>query len=141
MVRKYHNYKPQTTPWHREEEQLTNTRQQEDKLSKVKTKIPTNKESLRCIFHAYKCLNANNCWHFNIYEQALFRAQLSWVWKTFYNLGASQVFKTLVRRQFQYPQSRVCMYTNEDLVKQLYKLNTMYACARFSWMVTINQQY
>ena len=41
-----------------------------------KTKILTNKEvscfkSLRCcIYHA-------NCWHFNIYEQDKFRAQLS----------------------------------------------------------------
>ena len=49
----------------------------------IKTKIPTNKEitcfkSLRlCIYHAYKCLNANNCWHFNIYEQDKFRAQPS----------------------------------------------------------------
>ena len=40
----------------------------------IKTKTPTNKEvscfkSLRCcIYHADKCLNANNwhCWHFNI---------------------------------------------------------------------------
>ena len=23
----------------------------------------------REIFPAHKCLNANNCWHFNIYEQ------------------------------------------------------------------------
>ena len=49
----------------------------------IKTKIPANKEvsyfkSLRCcIYHANKCLNANNCWHFNIYEQDKFRAQLS----------------------------------------------------------------
>ena len=39
----------------------------------IKTKILTNKgvfcfKSLRCcIYHADKCLNANNCWHFNIY--------------------------------------------------------------------------
>ena len=33
-------------------------------------------------------LNANNCWHFNIYEQDKLRAQLSWIWKKFYNLGA-----------------------------------------------------
>ena len=45
-----------------------------------KTKIPTNKEvsfseSLGCcIYLAYKCENANNCWHFNIYEQEQFRA-------------------------------------------------------------------
>ena len=49
----------------------------------IKTKIPTNKEvscfkSLKCcIYHANKCLNANNCWGFNIYEQDKFRAQLS----------------------------------------------------------------
>ena len=59
----------------------------------IETKLPTNKEvycfkSLRCcIYHAYKCLNANNCWHFNIYEQDKFCAQLSWAWKKFYNLG------------------------------------------------------
>ena len=49
----------------------------------IKTKIPTNEKvscfkSLRsCIYHANKCLNANNCWHFNIYEQDKFHAQLS----------------------------------------------------------------
>ena len=43
-----------------------------------KTKIPTNEEvscfkSLRCcIYHAYKY-----CWHFKIYEQDKFCAQLS----------------------------------------------------------------
>ena len=46
----------------------------------IKTKIPTNKEvvcfkSLKCcIYLADKCLNANNCWHFNIYEQDKFGA-------------------------------------------------------------------
>ena len=29
------------------------------------------------IYPANKCLNANNCWHFNIYEQDKFHAQLS----------------------------------------------------------------
>ena len=49
----------------------------------IKTQISTNGEvscfkSLRwCIYHANKCLNANNCWHCNIYEQDEFRAQLS----------------------------------------------------------------
>ena len=49
----------------------------------IKTKIPTNEEVscfkfLRCcIYHANKCKNANNCWHFNIYKQDKFRAQLS----------------------------------------------------------------
>ena len=33
-----------------------------------------------------------NIWHFNIYEQDLFRAQLSWAWKQFYNLGARPTF-------------------------------------------------
>ena len=28
------------------------------------------------------------CWHFNIYEQEKFNAQLTWAWKKFYNLGA-----------------------------------------------------
>ena len=52
-------------------------------LIKTKTKIPTNEngsclKSLRCcIYLANKCLNANNCLHFNIYEQDKFRAQLS----------------------------------------------------------------
>ena len=32
--------------------------------------------------------NMNNCWHFNIYEQDKFCAQLSWVWVKFYNLKA-----------------------------------------------------
>ena len=37
--------------------------------------------------------NANNCWHFNIYEQDKFRtrAQLSWAWKKLYNLGACTI--------------------------------------------------
>ena len=49
----------------------------------IKTKIPTNEEvycfkSLRCcIYPADKCLNANDCWHFNIYEQDKICAQLS----------------------------------------------------------------
>ena len=49
----------------------------------IKTKISTNKEvscfkSLRCcIYHPNKGLNANICWHFNIFEQDKFRAQLS----------------------------------------------------------------
>ena len=28
-----------------------------------------------------------NCWHFNIYEQDKFHAQLSWAWIKFYNSG------------------------------------------------------
>ena len=48
----------------------------------IKAKIQTNEEfscfkSLRCcIYHANNCLNANNCWHFNIYEQDKVCAQL-----------------------------------------------------------------
>ena len=46
------------------------------------TKIPRKKEvscfkSLRCIYPADECYNPNYCWHFNIYEQDKFRAQLS----------------------------------------------------------------
>ena len=46
-------------------------------------KILTNEEvscfkSLRCsIYHANKCSNANNCWHFNIYKQVKVCTQLS----------------------------------------------------------------
>ena len=49
----------------------------------IKTKILANEEvscfkPLRgCIYHADKCSNADNCWHFNIYEQDEFHAQLS----------------------------------------------------------------
>ena len=49
----------------------------------IKTKIPTIEEvscfkPFRCcIYLSNKCLNANNCWHFNIYEQDKFPAQLS----------------------------------------------------------------
>ena len=49
----------------------------------IKTEILTNYEvscfkSLRCcIYHANIYYNANNCWHFNIYKQGEFRAQLS----------------------------------------------------------------
>ena len=65
----------------------------------VYTKISPNEEvycfkSLRCcIYHAIKCLNANNCWHFNIYEQDK--------WKKFYNLQArpqKQTFEHFVLR-------------------------------------------
>ena len=43
---------------------------------------------LSLYLYAYKCLNANNCWHCNVYEQDKFRGQLSWAWKKFYNLRA-----------------------------------------------------
>ena len=49
----------------------------------IKTEIPTNEnvscfKSLRCcIYHANKCKNANDCRHFNIYEQDKFHSQLS----------------------------------------------------------------
>ena len=48
----------------------------------IKTKMPKNKDFYFfqtvqcCIYHADKCLNANKCWHFNIYEQVKFRSQL-----------------------------------------------------------------
>ena len=29
-------------------------------------------------YHVHKCLNANNCWHFNIYEQDEFHDELAW---------------------------------------------------------------
>ena len=48
----------------------------------IKTKMLKNKD-FSCfqavqwyIYHADKCLNANNCWHFNIYEYDQFRVLL-----------------------------------------------------------------
>ena len=51
-------------------------------LNAHKDKISRNsafwaQTSLECYFPAHKCYNANNCWHFNIYEQEKFHAQLS----------------------------------------------------------------
>ena len=37
----------------------------------------------------WKYFFLNGPWHFNIYEQDKFCAQLSWAWKKFYNLGPS----------------------------------------------------
>ena len=42
--------------------------------------------------YANKCYIANNNWHFNIYEQDKFRAQLSLAWKKFYNPEISLSF-------------------------------------------------
>ena len=38
-------------------------------------------------YHANKCQNTNNCWHFNIYEHDNLRAHLSLTRKTLYILG------------------------------------------------------
>ena len=49
----------------------------------IKSKMLKNKDfsCLRivrcCIYHGHKYLNANNCWHFNIYEHDKFHAQLN----------------------------------------------------------------
>ena len=39
MIRKYHNHKPQKTPWHREKSRSTITKHQEDKLSKATSSL------------------------------------------------------------------------------------------------------
>ena len=39
MIRKYHNHKLQTNPWHREEEPHKITRHQEDKQSKATSSL------------------------------------------------------------------------------------------------------
>ena len=45
--------------------------------------------TLKClIYPANKCLNVNNGWHFNIYEQDKFHVQFSLLCKKFYNLKA-----------------------------------------------------
>ena len=41
-----------------------------------------------CLRGLWCCIYPANNWHFNNYEQDKFHAQLSWVWKKFYNLGA-----------------------------------------------------
>ena len=43
MIRKYHNHKLQTNPWHREEEPHNNHDNQEDKLSKATSSPPSIK--------------------------------------------------------------------------------------------------
>ena len=44
----------------------------------VKDKDCSCLRTLRCyMYPAYKCLNANNCWHLNNYEQDEFHTQLS----------------------------------------------------------------
>ena len=45
------------------------------------------------IFYAYEYENASISWHFHIYRQRNFHAQLSWAWKKFYNLGARTYFQ------------------------------------------------
>ena len=61
----------------------------------IKTKIPTNEETLRyCIYHANKCLIAIKYWHFNINEQVKFyiSAELS-MEKKFMTSGPEAVSK------------------------------------------------
>ena len=43
-----------------------------------------------------KARNFFICQYFSFYEQLKFRAQLSWAWKKFYNLGAWTIGKTFV---------------------------------------------
>ena len=64
-----------------------------------------------CIYHANKCLNANNCWHFNIYKQYKFRAQLSLAWKSFITSRPGQTLQNAVSDQGLY-----CLLT-ECLIK------------------------
>ena len=45
----------------------------------------------RCIYHANKCLNANDCWHFNIYEHDKFNAQLILVLQKYLVLTESKI--------------------------------------------------
>ena len=39
MIRKYHNHKPQTTPWHREEEQLNHHETQGRQINKATSSL------------------------------------------------------------------------------------------------------
>ena len=42
------------------------------------------------MYHANKCLNANNRLHFNIYEHDKCYVQLSGAWKRFHNIEPDQ---------------------------------------------------
>ena len=57
----------------------------------IKTRMLKNKDFFAfifCIHYALQFYNANNCWHFTIYQQDKFHAQLSRAWNKFYKLRA-----------------------------------------------------
>ena len=62
---------------------MLNSAEHEILNSHVTMKIPRNSAFFRlrkaknAIFYVNKCLFANSCWHFNIYEQKKFHPQLS----------------------------------------------------------------
>ena len=61
-------------------------------------------QTLRCcIYHADKCLKANNCWHFNIYEYDKFHTQ--WSWGQFFFITSGQVWDNKNLIQDAYFQS------------------------------------
>ena len=42
------------------------------KIMKVNKDVSCYQNHRRCIYHANKCQNANNCWHCNIYKHVFF---------------------------------------------------------------------
>ena len=67
---------------------MLNSHEHEISTAHKKTKIPTNKKFLALsLSDVVITMHANNCWHFNIYGHDKFRAQLSWVWKSFITSG------------------------------------------------------
>ena len=48
------------------------------------------------IFYAYEYENANNIWHFRIYQQRIFLCSAELSIKKFYNLGASLLMNNLL---------------------------------------------
>ena len=55
-----------------------NAHKYEKKKKKKKTvSFFQSQINLECFFHAHKCLNANICWHFKIYEQEKLHVELS----------------------------------------------------------------
>ena len=54
------------------------------KIEMLQTELFSGFQTLRCyIYPAHKYQNANNWWHFNIYDHDKFHAQLSWHEKGF----------------------------------------------------------
>ena len=85
-----------------------------------------------CIYHANICYNANDRWHLNICEQDKVRAQLSWVWIEFYNLGALSIFdRSLWSLSLRY------MYTDILLIYRMnyYDIDELFDISTFNGWV------
>ena len=62
MIRKYHNHKPQTTPWHREEEPL-NHHETPGRQIKQSKPVELTKYKTCAIFHRSYILYISHCFY------------------------------------------------------------------------------